>query len=490
MTARSLAAAIGRHVRSLRSAVTTAAGRLASAESRHRWLERLPGNRFALAGLVALAMVALYGVASVARPAPPAPRRPAIAPITAATAVCPAQKGATISAATPPGARGPGRMQMPGTQAPPASPGRPWSTVVKKTPGAGMWTVRAAGSLAAGLTVEQTSDDHGLAGLRCPAPASDLWFVGPGPADAEDVELFLTNVDGGPVSADLDGLSANGAIENVGGEGITVPPYSSQVIRIGQDPLLDPAAVNTKLIALHLQVGSGRLSAAVRVRRTKGADWLPATSPATRMLIPGVPPGKGRRRLLIAVPGNDQATVRIQAVSSDGTRIGQDSILAAALAVTPFNLGLGGKPAGVRVISDRPVVAALVAEQGADFAVTSAVSPLAASAGGVPSGGMVADTRDRTTLLLTAPDRPAVVRLTQLAAQVTAQDVRVPAGRTVDVTLPRPPGDRAVAIDPRPGSGPVYAARLLTINGGSTLLPVEPARVAVALPDVRDVLPP
>jgi hypothetical protein len=37
----------------------------------------------------------------------------------------------------------------------------------------------------------------------------------------------------------------------------------------------------------------------------------------------------------------------------------------------------------------------------------------------------------------------------------------------------------------------VYAARYLKIKGaGSTLLPIEPARVSVALPRVRDALLP
>jgi hypothetical protein len=537
---RSLFAAIGRRVRAVpsgRIAATAgrvtlrgiavagkiawrsiaAAGRVArrvtSAEARPEWLTRLPGNRFALAGLVGLAVLALYGVASFARPAVSEPPRPESAPITAATVVCPDPEGARISALTPPG-RAPGRVQVPGTPVALTSPGTAWSTEVKKAPGP--WTFGASGSLAAGLTVEQTSEDHGLAGLRCPAPASDLWFVGPGPADAEDVELSLTNVDDRPVSADLAALSPDGSIENVGGQGVTVGPHAGQVIHIGDDVAgFGPAAASAKLIALHVRIGSGRLAAAVRVRRDKGADWLPAGSAATRLVVPGVPSGKGRRRLLIAVPGRDQATVRVQVMSSDGTFApgGQDTVQAAALAVTPFDLGLGGKPAGLRLISDRPVIAALVAEQGDDFAVTAATPALGASSPGPtgpsssrptdpgrppgrPPGGLVADARDQTTLLLTAPDRPAVVRLTQVAAQGPVgapQDVRVPAGRTAEVAIPPPGGsaDRGLSIVPQPGSGPVYAARLLKIKGaGITLLPVEPARVAVPVPEVRDVLLP
>ena len=42
-------------------------------------------------------------------------------------------------------------------------PGTAWSTDVKKANGA--WTLRANGALAAGLTAEQTTADHGLAGV-------------------------------------------------------------------------------------------------------------------------------------------------------------------------------------------------------------------------------------------------------------------------------------------------------------------------------------
>jgi hypothetical protein len=454
--------------------------RAVSEEARPEWVKRLPGNRFALAGLVVLAVLALYGVASFARPAAPTMPRPVTTPVTAASVVCPEPDGARIGALTPPGGRGAGSVRTPGTEVPLVWPGTAWSTEVKKASGA--WTFGASGSLAAGLEIEQTKQDHGLAGLRCPSPSSDPWFVGPGPADSEDVDLFLTNVDDRPVSADLDALTPDGLIQNVGGQSVAVPAHASQVIHVSDDP----TAASAKIIALHVHVGSGRLAAAVRVPRGKGVDWLPAGTPGTDLVVPGVPSGKGRRRLLIAVPGGDQANVRVKVMTPDGVSSpgGQDVIQTAPSSVTPIDLGLGGKPAGLRVISDRPVLAALVAEDGDDFAATAAAPALTVT------GGLVADDRHSSTLLLTAPDRPAVVRLTQVGAQGPTgapKDVRVPAGRTVEVAAPQ----SSLWIAPRPGSGPVYAGRYLKIKGaGSTLLPIEPARVSVALPRVRDALLP
>ena len=78
--------------RLVRAAVREASAftvRLSSADTRPQWMNRLPGNRFALAALVVLALVALYGVASFARPASSAPRRAVGVPVTSATPSAP-----------------------------------------------------------------------------------------------------------------------------------------------------------------------------------------------------------------------------------------------------------------------------------------------------------------------------------------------------------------------------------------------------------------
>jgi hypothetical protein len=479
--------------------VSAHARRFASAETRPQWMNRLPGNRFALAALVVLGLVALYGVAAFDRPAASVAPRGVTVPVPAATAACPDPTGARVTAVTPPGSHAAGQAQVTGTQAVPAAPGTAWSTDVKKS--TGLWTVAASGSLASGLTVEQTTSEGGLAGTRCAQPATDLWFAGPGPADADDVGLYLSNVDGRPVSVVIAGLGVDGSLETPQGQDeISVAPYSTRLVQVGvQVEGLGEAAAGEKLIALHVRATSGRIAAAVRVQRTKGVDWLPATTPANSVVVPGVPSGGGRRRLLVAVPGRDEASVTVQVVTPDGTFAAGDrrTLQAAALAVTPYDLGLGGKPAAVRLVSNRPIVAALIADVGDDFAATAATPPLLAPrpapggrAADAGQGGLVADDRDTTRLLLSAPGPGAVVRLTQIMSQGptgTAQDVTVPGGRTIEVTMPPPAGgDRyGLFVVPRPGSGPVYAARLLEIKKqGVSLMPVVPARTTVVLPAV------
>jgi hypothetical protein len=490
--ARALLRLLWRLVRAVARAAARFLARLTHTETRPPWMNRLPGNRFALAGLVVLALVALYGVATVARPAASTSRHAVSVPVTSAYAACPDTHGARVSTVTPPGAKGPGQAWVRGTPTVLNTPGVSSSTEVKKN--AGPWPFAAWGSLAPGLTVEQTTSGGGLAGTRCPAPASDVWFAGPGPADAKDVSLYLTNVDDRPVNAVVAGLSTDGSIETPEGQDyVLVGPHSTRLVQVGvQVEGLGQAAAGTKVIALHVSVPNGRIAAAVRVQRKKGADWLPATTPATHLVVPGVPSGSGHRRLLVAVPGRDEASVTVQGISADGAfaPTGQHSLQAPPLAVTSFDLGLRGKPSAVRIVANRPVVAALVAEEGDDFAVTAAVGPLGATAGRI---GIVADDRDRTRVILTAPGAAAAVRLTRVTPQGpagTPQDVNVPAGRTVEVTMPPPDGKDGygLLVQPRPGSGPVYAARLLTVKKqGLTVLPVGPARTLAELPRVDEV---
>ena len=477
-----------RLVRAAVRAVYAFAARFVSADTRPQWMNRLPGNRFALAGLVVLALVALYGVASVARPAASAPRRPVTVPVTSAYAACPDTHGARVSAVTPPGARGPGQAWVPGTPTVLSAPGTSWSSDVEKN--AGPWPFAAWGSLAPGLTVEQTTSGGGLAGTRCTAPAADQWFAGPGPADAKDVGLYLTNVDDRPVTAVVIGLGADGSIETPEGQDdVLVGPHSTRLVQVGvQVEGLGEAAAGTKVIALHVHTLAGRIAAAVRVQRKKGADWLPATVPGTSVVVPGIPAGQGHRRLLIAVPGRDEAAVRVEGIAADGAfqPTGRRALQAAALAISSFDLGLGGRPSALRLVADRPIVAALVAEEGDDFAVTAGTRPLGAD--GRP--GLVADDRDKTTIILTAPGAAGSVRLTPILPQGdtgTPQDVEVPAGRTVQVAMPPPAGadGYGLSVAPGAGSGPVYAARLLKIKKqGLTVLPVDPARTYAWLPRV------
>lgn len=472
---------------------------------------KILGHRYGVTGLVLLALAATYGAAQLSRPEQAAKAAQGIRKaIQSAVVACPSAAGArTTTVALPSEDRG-GRVDV----APVGGgadvgglngPGAAWAG----TQNGGPLVVRATGAPAAGLeteqsTVNKTGDDRGVAGLSCAEPGTDMWFLGPGPAAAKSIGLYLTNVDDQPASVDVEALSDNGPLDTTDGRGTSVEPHTAREIDIGQTPEGLGTIVNTaQVLALHVHATVGRVAASVRVRtdKGKGVDWVPmATAPATQVVVPGIPGGDGQRTLMIAVPGQADAKVKVQVITPAGAYApgGQDTLAAPARTVTtlPLDGALSGKPAAVRLSADRPIFAGYALTKGTDVAFGTATAPLVA---GGPAGPVAEDrygagsqgTAD-STILLTAPAKDAVVRLTAITAQGVAanpQDVRVAAGRTLEVRPAAPAGAGegfSVMVSPQPGSGPVYAARVLTVDKGITVLPIFPAAGQVIVPPVTD----
>jgi hypothetical protein len=478
---------------------------------------RILGHRYSFAVLVVAALLAVYGLATISRSdsaarGARAPVSGGRAPVESAVAVCPdpAPRGETatrVSAMSSPvgaaGRRG-GQAEIKDAQGGRVvttltAAGTAWYREAKGA--AGPYTIRASGAMAGGLAVEQTSvatkgGDRGLAGVRCAAPGTDLWFLGSGPVDAERIDLYVSNVDAQATSVDVEALSGEGPLDTSDGRGIPVDPFTTKVIGIGKSPEgLGSIVDSARVLALHVRTTTGRVAASVRVHTDKGVDWVPlAPSPGTSLVVPGIPAGSGSRQLLVAVPGEFDARVTVQAITANGAFApqGQDTLDAPAQTVTPLDLGqaLAGKVAGVRLTSDRPITGGFIAQVGDDVAYGAGAAPLG-------PGGIVADNRaDESSVLLTAPEGPATVHITSVTGQGTLgtpQVVKVVAGRTLEVKVGEPAGAAArgfgVMITPQAGSGPVYAARLLRKKGDLiTVLPVPPAATDVTLPGVADSL--
>lgn len=466
---------------------------------------RVLGHRYGVTGLVLLAVLALAGVAVLSRPSgaarTAAPDRIAVR---SAVVACPAQPGARISALTPPGPQRGGDASVTWTDG-----GAPVGTMTATgvlwvqdlpKPGpatTGSLTVHATGPVAAGFEAEQATaskkgDDRGLAAVRCTEPGTDLWFLGPGPVAAKHLELYLTDVDDQPASVDLSALSDAGPLDTTDGRGTAVNPHSTRVVQIGASPEgLGSILSQATVLALHVHVTTGRVSAAVRVRvgAGRGVDWEPLTSaPATSLVVPGIPGGNGTRQLLVGVSGQADAKVKVEALTAAGTfaPAGQSVLAAPGQTVTTLDLAgaLGGKAAAIRLTSDHPIVAGLQVERDGDVAYGAAAPPIG-------SGGVVADNRADSVVLLTAPDAAASVRISYVSQQGVAggpQDVRIDSARTVEVRLAVLPGGAGIVITPVPGSGPVYAARLLTQDKMISLQPILPAPAFLTVPAVGDSL--
>jgi hypothetical protein len=488
-------------------------------------------SQLAPAGVVLVALAAIGGVAQLDHPAAPrtaaAVSRPVA--ITSAVRACPppAGNGSTpvtltggrAGAASGQGASGQGdqidltALPPAGETVSPASPVRaqdpgvvslltlPAGTVTGKKSGtvAQGWSVTGAGSMAPSMEAE-LAGTTGMASVRCGAPGSDLWFVGPGQQNgAAKITVDLMNVDSLAASVDVDVITDAGQSQAGNDTGITVPPHQTVT-----EPLSSVAS-GSSVVAIEVHTSIGRVAADVAESPSSGGspDWLPSTAgPSTRLVIPGVPPSGSAAGLFVADPGDSSAKVTVTAITPQQSLepFGSQSIdlpgqSASYVALSP----LGGTTAALEITSNVPVVAGVVVPgsgAGAATAATAATAPIseqAVVAGNTSGSGLAA------SVVLSAPGAAGQARLTEIApashggSVTSSQVVTVRAGRTLAASVAAPKGARhgaafAVVITPLAGSGPLYAARVETKGGSSvvSIIPAASALTTISLPPVRD----
>jgi Family of unknown function (DUF5719) len=365
--------------------------------------------------------------------------------------------------------------------------------------GRGGVVVSATGAMAQGLEVEQTGPG-GLVTAQCGSPSNSFWFAGPGQATAADIELYLMNTGSQAADAEVSFLTdvTKGApLLGNSDNGITVPPHSMVVQSLGK------LLLSSRYVALNVSTSVGQVVAAVRESSgaSHGGAWLPATATPTRALvIPGMPASSGPRELYIAVPGSAAAQVKITAVTSRGSYqptggTGLD-LLGDSINEVPLP-SLEGVPGALKISSNVPVTASMVVPGGP--AGTSGV--VAAAAGPVQSQGVVADNPANSggsvELVISAPGSAATVRITEATGSVPASGqagrmVHVKARSSVVLPIKPPSGGKsqfAVIVTPLPGSGPVYAARLISTSGTlRSILPVPTSPTSVQMAPVLNSL--
>ncbi|HEY3687319.1 MAG TPA: DUF5719 family protein [Streptosporangiaceae bacterium] len=349
--------------------------------------------------------------------------------------------------------------------------------------------VSGSGGLAAGLTSGQISVGKGgkgaLSGTHCTRPATDSWFVGPGPEDG-DLRLRVANPDDGPATVSVDVFSDVGELDESQAGAVFVPPHGSEVVSLAT------RARGARLAALHVRTSMGRVSAAVEAagKGKAGADFVPGGSaPATSLVVPGVPGGSGGRDLLLAAPGDRDATVRVRAVTPNGTIVpGGDGVVqvpAGAVVPMPMDGMLSGRPCALTLTSDVPVVAGLRARSsysgGGDVAYTAAEPPLDGRGVAAVNRG---DQGYQASVVLTALGGGVTARVSTETARGTGstKTVTIKSGRTMEVAPPVPHGSASgygIAATRTSGTGRLYAARVLwrKVDGGKllTLDPLESA---------------
>jgi hypothetical protein len=173
-------------------------------------------------------------------------------------------------------------------------------------------------------------------------------------------------------------------------------------------------------------------------------------------------------------------------------------VQASAAATTPVTLSsLGASAAGLELTSNVPIVAGVLVPGAGIGSFTAGADPVTDQgvvAGNPASRGLTVG------LLLTAPGSAATASVSVVASDGTVtspaalQDVAIAAGHTLAVAVPRPSGREsyAIVLTPRPGSGPLYAARVVTSGSGglsgavTSLLPVQSALTEITLPPVQN----
>jgi len=381
------------------------------------------------------------------------------------------------------------------TRAQAAPKGKPSATTVVSTALRGGVVVQASGSLAQGLDVEQTSGAN-LPTAACTSPATSFWFVGPGQRTAGRILVYLMNPSGQAADADVDIFTDAGPLQQTADNGITVPPHGMIV------QSLAPVLHNSRSLTLNVRTSVGQVAAAVQESAGAGEGaWLPAAqAPATHLVIPGLPVAAGSRELYLGVPGEKDANVQVSAVTSRGTYepTGAGGIDIPGGSAADISLpSLAGIPAAIKLTSSTPITASIMIPGGSNGSPGS----FTAAEPALEEQGVVADNTTgpgrATALILSAPHATARVSVAQISSAGSArqtQTVEVSSGKSVVVALKAVPGAPrgtpfAVVISPLPGSGPVYAGRVITASGTGgalqAMLPVASALTTVLLPPVR-----
>lgn len=346
-------------------------------------------------------------------------------------------------------------------------------------------------------TASSQGADRGLSMASCPRPSSSQWFAGVDSSAAGVAELVLLNADAQDAAVDVAVYGPQGRLAAPGSRGIVVAARSSRVVPLG--PLFSAA----QPVSLQVSTSAGRVAAMVRQRvlrgdRTAGADWLPPTTePASAVVIPGLPSGKGRRDLVVVNPGERTASVALQVLGADGASavLGLETLQLppGTSRVVPLGRVLAEAPVGLRLISEQKVTAAVIADNGGD-AEASDISTQVATTPLAGPGVLALTPGQRTAPVLhlaAAGTDPVGVRVLVRAARggKTLLDrlVNVPGSADVTVALPAA-ADVLVTLEPRTAS-PVHASVAVRVPlgkvAGVASLAVPGGLAAVELPPVR-----
>jgi hypothetical protein len=372
------------------------------------------------------------------------------------------------------------------------------NTRIPTAPVSGGVVIRANATMARGLEAEQVASGSKVT-TRCESPGTDFWFTGPGSVTVKRIQLYVMNPSNQAADANVQAFTDAGPLQGSTDTGIAVAPHTMIV------QSLATVLHGSRVIALHVRTSVGQVVAGVAetTSRTHSGAWLPAAAdPSTQVLVPGLPATAGPRQLFIAVPGTKDAHVTLTAITSRGSYRptgGGGLDIPGGSAVSVSLSSMAGIPGALKVNSNVPITASVMVpggQRGSPGVFTAAVPPISEQ-------GVVAYNRsghgNSCQLVLTAAGQAVSARISQTGTPGTGgggqslnpalgKVVRIKPHHSFTVTVGKDAGSKrastfAVAVTPLPGSGPLYAGRVL-VNGGTlaSIVPVPSALTAVHLP--------
>ncbi|MFD3687248.1 DUF5719 family protein [Nocardiopsis sp. NPDC058631] len=467
-------------------------------------------NRFALFGLVALALAALFGVAFVTRPvtAELGVTEPGSVRPDHAVRVCPApheQGDSTVAAFSPrvsrddegglwaelvpaapqqdedaedaedtSGADGEDTEDADGTDARETGdgpgeadrervgdeltePGRVWTADASDADAPA--ALRAEGALASGLDAAQTTlSDGSVTEVRCVEPSIGTWFALPGAGGGEAVAVEaltvrLANPEDSRATVSVDVYTEGG------------PSYSSESRGIsllaGESTELDltELVLSSGAVGVQVRTSTGRVAASLLAEHASGgADWVPPTAaPAEHHVVPGVVGADGRRHLVLAAPGDEPAEVRVHAVATppeDGGEEAEESG-AAGSGTAEDPLVVTVPPAAASWVT----LESILGGEAAAVVVESDVPVVAGVAAEAMDGDDVVETAYTAAVPPLGPPLDA-----------TAIVPDVPEGTSTELILSAVEGDASLMATPVAADGTQGDAVRVGVEGGTTVV--------------------
>lgn len=371
------------------------------------------------------------------------------------------------------------------------------------------FAVQAEGPLAPGVVAEQYMlaqgpDLRGLVTAPCTAPGREHWFVGASATPGHRGRLVLTNPYSTPAVVTVSFWDGTGQVDVPGAKDISIPAFSQEVL------VPDAFVPEAEDVGVRVSASQGRVSAALDYRESEEAEPLgismipAATSPATSLVVPGVP-GHGERTLLIFAPGDLDAIVSLEILGATGSfsPLEHDvvTVPAGGIIRVPLDEAVGDTAAAIALESDENITAAVRVNDAGDdespeFAYTAAAEPLQAGPSAVvlSRAGSGIASRLQLSALGEVAGRVTVTVVDGEGAAGEEQVVDVPAGSTVELELAPPEdGGWATAIVEPSAPGSIVASREIVGSDDDgrllDLMPVVSPQLTVQVPTVVGELP-